>query len=313
MNKNSKNIKVYFQDIRKLTESYLDKTINDKTIKKELKGGKRLRQTLSLLTYKSFTCGKETKKEFERAMQGTVSMELAHTTSLIHDDIIDKDIYRRGKYALYLEKGMSDAVLCGHKMLVLGYQIALEHGKEFAKLFTDTWQNAIAGEIMEINFNDRKKRIWPTSDLYAYYMNINDMKTACLFGSACKLAAMEANIFDKTAEKIEEFGLEIGRAYQLTDDLIDLKRGEFIDSIILPIIEKIENIKLKKVKINKRNLKNKIKKNWKRIEDFYNSKIEEHITNAEKIIKEIDFPNSYYKDLLIQAPRYLIEVKSMEN
>ena len=78
MNQNNTNIKFFFNQTRKESEDYLEKMVRDKTIKNELKGGKRLRQILSLLTFKACTAGKESKEDFERAMEGTVSMELAH-------------------------------------------------------------------------------------------------------------------------------------------------------------------------------------------------------------------------------------------
>jgi geranylgeranyl pyrophosphate synthase len=267
-----------------------------------------------LLTFKACTAGKESKEDFKRAMEGTVSMELAHTTSLVHDDIIDKDDLRRGKGALNIEEGLGSALLLGHKMLIFGYQIALKHGPMFARLFVDTWRDALSGELMEIQFNERKKkRFWPSSDLYSYYMVMNDLKTATLFSSACKLGAMEAYMNEETTGIFEKFGLEVGRAYQLADDLLDIRKGEFGDSIIFPLLERIENEKINPNHINKRILRKKIKANMSLIEKFYKDEIEKHIKIAESLIQDIDIPESIFKEMLIEAPRYLIDIKFHEN
>lgn len=314
MNHNKTDIKFFFNQIRMESEDFLEKMVRNKTIKHELKGGKRLHQILSLLTFKACTAGKDSKEDFERAMEGTVSMVLAHTTSLVHDDIIDKDDFRRGKSALKIEDGLGSALLLGHKMLIFGYQIALKHGPMFARLFVDTWRDALSGELMEIQFNERKKkRFWPSSDLFSYYMIMNDLKTATLFSSACKLGAMEAYMNEEIIGKFEKFGLEVGRAYQLADDLFCLKKGEFVDSIIFPLLERIENEKINPNNINNRILRKKIKSNMSLIEKFYKEEIEKHIKIAESLIQEIDIPESNFKEMLKGAPKYLIDTKFHEN
>ena len=314
MHQNKTDIENFFNQIRNESEDYLEKMVRNKTIKNELKGGKRLRQILSLLTFKACTAGKESKEDFERAMEGTISMELTHTTSLVHDDIIDKDELRRGKAALHIEEGLGSALLLGHKMLIFGYQIALKHGPMFARLFVDTWRDALSGELMEIQFNERKKkRFWPSSDLFSYYMAINDLKTATLFSSACKLGAMEAYMNEEITGIFEKFGLEVGRAYQLADDFLNLRKGEFVDSIIFTLLECIENEKINPNNINHRILRKKIKNNMSLIEKFYKDEVEKHIKVAESLIQDIDISESNFKEMLKEAPRYLIDIKFHEN
>ena len=91
----------------------------------------------------------------EFSLEGAVIVELAHTASLIHDDIIDKDKERRGKTSLYVKEGIANAVLTGHRMLSLGFNIALKHGKEAAKLYIEAWNDVLNGEIDEVDFNKK--------------------------------------------------------------------------------------------------------------------------------------------------------------
>jgi geranylgeranyl pyrophosphate synthase len=300
----------FFMETRKESEEYIKKMIEDSKICAQLEGGKRLRQLLSLLTYKACTGGKESSEDYNRAMEGTVSMELAHTSSLLHDDIIDQDKQRRGKPALYFQSSISNSLLLGHKMLVLGHEIAFKHGTQFAKLYLETWRDALSGEIMEIQFNQRNfSKVFPLSDLFSFYMTVIDLKTAALFASACRLGAMEAYIKGDIPDKLTEFGREIGRAYQLTDDLVDLEKGEIIPSVILPLLERIEKMIDDSKRITKKILKERIKKYWKEIKEFYDGEIEKRICNAEKIIEKMPIPESIYKNMLFEAPRYLIKVK----
>jgi len=310
MKDNESTVEQFFTETRKKSEEYIKKMIEDSQIRAQLEGGKRLRQLLSLLAYKACTSGKESIEDYERAMEGTVSMELAHTSSLVHDDIIDKDIQRRGKPALYLENGISNTLLLGHKMLVTGHEIAFKHGTQFAKLYLDTWRDALSGEIMEVQFNQRNlSMVYPSSNLFSFYMSVIDLKTAALFASACRLGAMEAYIEGNIPDKLTEFGREIGRAYQLTDDLIDLEKGEIIPSVVLPLLEKIEKNTANPNSITKQILREKITEHWKEIKKFYDDEIEKRVRNAEKIIEKTPLPGSIYKNMLFEAPRYLIQVK----
>ena len=258
----NKNLELFFDKTLGHVEDKISNIISDDQIKNVLKGGKRLRSLLAHLAFKACTKGEETNDQFNRALEGTVSIELAHAASLVHDDIIDNDIERRGRPAFHTKKGVANALLVGHKMLARGFQIALSHGREVAKLYVDSWNEVINGEIDEVNFNKNgtKKILTVKEQIFEAYYKIIDLKTATLFSSACKAGALEANMTGDILKVFSDYGREIGLAYQLADDLVDLAHGEMIDSVIIPILNHIEN-KSKIGAFKKREIKKLFAKN----------------------------------------------------
>jgi len=139
----------FFSNTLDEVENKINCTIPDEKIVNLLKGGKRLRSLLAQLAFKACTCGNETHDQYQKSLEGTVSIELAHGASLVHDDIIDKDIIRRGKPAFHVKEGIGRALLMGHKMLAHGFDIALSHGREVAKLYVDSWNEVVNGDSMK--------------------------------------------------------------------------------------------------------------------------------------------------------------------
>ena len=103
-----------------------------------------------------------------------------------------------------------------------------------------------------------------------------------------------------------DYGREIGLAYQLADDLVDLVNGELLDSVILPMLNQIEDKKLKIKFLRKLEMKRLFEKNKDKIRAYYIDNIKKHIKNAEKLSKSKEVPESEYKTLLGEAPSYII-------
>jgi len=307
MTKNPNNLEEFFDSSYKDVERKIVETITDEKMKQILQGGKRLRSLLGQLSFKACTQGKENIKHYNKMLEGTVSIELAHGASLVHDDIIDKDCERRGKPAFHIKEGISNAILMGHKMLTKGFEIALSHGKEVAELYVDSWQEVVTGEIDEVKFNDKDGKVkLSKKDLFNSYYKIIDLKTAALFASACKAGVLEANMSGDILKVFGNYGREIGLAYQLADDLVDLVKGELLDSVILPLLNQIDSKKLKIGFLKKRELRKIFEKNKDEIEQFYIEQIKKHLENAEKISNSQEIPDSKYKKLLGEAPSYII-------
>jgi geranylgeranyl pyrophosphate synthase len=299
----------FFLSTRIDIEKKITDTVRDKQIVEILNGGKRLRSLLATLAFKACTQGNETSDSYQDALLGSVGIELAHGASLVHDDIIDKDNYRRGKKAYHIKEGVGKAILTGHKMLVQGFEIALKHGKEWANLYVDSWNEVVNGEIDEVEFNQHKNGIklkFSKDDIFRAYNKIIDMKTAALFSSSCKAGALGANMAGDILKVFADYGREIGLAYQLADDLVDLANGEMIDSVIIPILNRLENTKIKFGKLRQREIKRQFAKNKDKIQDIYIKEIQRHVENAQKLSKSDLIPSSKYKDLLIEAPRYIV-------
>ncbi len=299
----------FFDLTRVDIEQKITNTIRDKQIIEILNGGKRLRSLLAALAFKACTKGNETREKYQEALLGTVGIELAHGASLVHDDIIDKDKTRRGKKAYHIKEGVGKAILTGHKMLVQGFEIALKHGKDWADLYVDSWNEVVKGEIDEVEFNKNRvdlKNISTKSDIFRAYNKIIDMKTAALFSSSCKAGALGANMTGDILKVFADYGREIGLAYQLADDLVDLAHGEMIDSVIVPILNRLEKRTVKIGKLKRREIKRKFVKNKDKIQELYIEEIRQHVKNAQKLSKSDLIPSSRYKDLLIDAPTYIV-------
>ncbi len=300
----------FFEITKEDIEKKIASTISDKKIFSILKSGKRLRPLLAQLSFKVCTGGKETPYQYQRSVEGTVSIELAHTASLVHDDIIDEDKERRGKPAFYIEEGVPNALLNGHKMLAIGFNIALSHGEQIARLYVDTWSEILCGELKEVNFNkddvkNGTNELSTKSKIFSEYNKIINMKTASLFSSACKAGAIEADATGEILTTLADYGREIGLAYQLADDLVDLEKGEMIDSVVVPLLTRLENKTIDNDSFKLNIIKRKLAKNSTKIKQLYIEEIRRHVSKAEKLSKSDIIPPSPYKDLLTDAPAYI--------
>jgi len=296
-------------DAKQDLEKKITSTISDTKIVSILEGGKRLRPLLAHLVFKACMRGKENFDQYQKALEGAVSIELAHNASLVHDDIIDKDEERRGKPTFHTKEGIANALLTGHRMLAMGFNIALSHGKQVAKLYVETWDVVVNGEIDEVDFNRKdinSKEVSAKSKIFDTYIKIIEQKTAILFSSACKAGAIEANMSGDILKVFADYGREIGLAYQLADDLVDLAKGELIDSVILPLLSRLETTTKIKNSLKEKEIREKFTKHSSEIKQLYIDEIKKHVRNAEKLSKSDVIPSSSYKGLLTDAPTYII-------
>ncbi len=309
MVKQYSNLDEFFDAAKFDIENKITTIILDSEIVSILNGGKRLRSLLAALAFRACTRGKETNNAYQRSLEGSVSIELAHGASLVHDDIIDKDNTRRGKDAVHVKQGIGKAILTGHKMLVKGFDIALSHGKEVASLYVESWNKVVCGEMDEVDFNKNAlslKEISTKSQIFEAYNKIIDLKTAVLFSSACKAGAIEADRTGDILKVFADYGREIGLAYQLADDLVDLAKGEMIDSVIIPLLNKLDNKAAKLKALRNWEIKRKFSKHKDKIQTLYIEEIKRHIKNAVELSKSSLIPQSNYKIMLNDAPTYII-------
>ena len=195
-------------------------------------------------------------------------------------------------------------------MLSIGFNIALSHGKNIAKLYVDTWDEVLNGEIEEVDYersaiNNNSDELSTKSKIFREYYKIINLKTASLFSSACKAGAIEAEASGEILDILAEYGREIGLAYQLADDLVDLENGEMIDSVIIPLLTRLENKAVDNNSLKVKTISRKIAKNSLKIKEIYIDEIKRHIKKAEKLSKSEVIPPSPYKTLLTEAPSYI--------
>ena len=180
-----------------------------------LAGGKRIRPILTLLAY-DLVGGKDRSDVIDFA----VATELIHTATLIHDDIYDGAKLRRGVQTLHEKHGLDHAIIGGDFLFVMGFGIGGRYDEQIVRIMADTCAAIASGEL---------KQLQHVSDLSTTpedYYEIVRGKTAGPFSSACECAAIIAGASESEIESMREFGMELGIAFQLVDELLDLTVDE---------------------------------------------------------------------------------------
>jgi len=301
----------FFRNVREEVRKEIQRRINDEDMLYALEGGKLLRPAMLLLAFHACNGGIE---NYEKALESAVGVELAHSASLIHDDIMDGDIERRGKPALHVVKGLGAAILIGHKMISKAFRISLEHGIKNARIFLDTWDDTLIGQLKDIDFTAHLEEILngeKPDKLLQEYFRIIELKTASLFATACRAGAIEAEAPEELTLLLREYGKEVGIAYQLADDLVDIMQGKYEEGLIMPLIKaydgRVDKKVLKKLKENGNYIvEEALKKNGLDLKELYLNEIKKHIDKAIEIASSPLIPDTPYKDLLKEAPRYIV-------
>lgn len=205
------------------------------------KGGKRLRPMLFM-----FCANSKVDCPPERTMPLAVALELIHTASLVHDDIIDKSKKRRGVETANSKYGAQIAVLVGDYLFAKAFQLVAEnnYGSEVSTILSNLVKDLCVGEIMQ----DRSLFEVPT--MTEYYRRIN-LKTAIFLSSCCRLGAIVSEMDTREVENLTAYGSGLGLAFQIIDDLLDFfgdekvtgkPRGGDLKSgvITLPVIRALE-------------------------------------------------------------------------
>lgn len=149
--------------------------------------------------------------------------ELIHTASLLHDDVIDHSISRRGSPSANLEFGNKMAVLAGDFLLGrASVALARLRNAEVVELLATVIANLVEGEFMQLKNTERDERNpqWSEETL-SYYLQKTYLKTASLISKSCRAAALLGNTDNTTVEAAYSYGRNLGLAFQLVDDLLD--------------------------------------------------------------------------------------------
>lgn len=176
-------------------------------------GGKRLRPALLLLTVKAAS-GDATS---ENAIRMATVMEMIHTATLVHDDIIDNADLRRNRPSINARFGNQTAVLMGDWLYMSAFETALgERSLEILDILTRLTRLMTEGELIQMTMIGR-------SDISEEdHFDILRRKTAYLFSACCEIGAILSGADSKTVAAMRNFGLDLGIAFQLADDLLDL-------------------------------------------------------------------------------------------
>jgi len=178
-------------------------------------GGKRLRPAVALLVNQMYPV------DSERALSLAAAVEMLHTASLVHDDLIDEAALRRGHPTVNAVWSPIATVWAGDYMFgrAAGY-VAETENAEVVRLFADTLQIIVAGELRQL-FN--RAEALPTRD--DYYARIYG-KTAALFALAAQAAAVLGDAPAESAGRLRDYGYHFGMAFQVMDDILDFTADE---------------------------------------------------------------------------------------
>lgn len=177
-------------------------------------GGKRIRPLLVLLSTELFG------KNPNDAIHAAMAIEVFHNFTLVHDDIMDNAPLRRGKATVHEKWSTNTAILSGDVMMVEANKNLAKVNPIFLKdvleTFNATAQGVCEGQQLDMEFEDRD------DVTIAEYIDMIRLKTAVLLGGALKLGAIIAEASAKDADLIYQFGENIGIAFQLQDDILDV-------------------------------------------------------------------------------------------
>lgn len=180
-------------------------------------GGKRLRPILVLL------CGKLFGESNPALVRMAAVVEMIHTATLVHDDVIDMAKTRRGRPSINVVWGNHTSVLAGDWLYMQAFQVALrERNFPMLDLLINLTQMMVEGELLQL------ERIGTIAVTEADYMELIDRKTASLFSACARLGAMSAGADEPSESRLGEYAWNLGIAFQLIDDVLDFTSREKI-------------------------------------------------------------------------------------
>lgn len=177
-------------------------------------GGKRIRPALTLMACNLY------KENIESAIAPALGLEVFHNFTLLHDDIMDNADVRRNNPTVHKKWNENVAILSGDAMAIKAYELVLqspnEHLKRILNVFTKTAIEVCEGQQYDMNF---EKLSFVTED---DYLEMIKLKTSVLLAASLQIGAIIGGADNLDVKNIYDFGLNIGLAFQLQDDLLDV-------------------------------------------------------------------------------------------
>lgn len=211
------------QEFRQYEQAFADALQSDNKLLSEVldyihsKRGKQLRPILVLLS--AAVCRGIT----EKTTQTAVALELMHTASLIHDDVVDDSPMRRGNDAVHTHWTNKIAVLVGDYMLAQVIDIlASVHNTTILNTVSEMGQSLSSGELLQLHTG---QSMWISEQ---QYMRIIEQKTACLFAACSTAGAASSGATPRQITALKQYGLQLGLCFQLKDDVLDFSDIEDI-------------------------------------------------------------------------------------
>jgi len=280
--------------------------------------GKQMRPMFVFLVAKMVNNGEVS----ERTYRGASVIELIHTASLVHDDVVDDSNRRRGFFSINALWKNKIAVLIGDYLLSKGMLVCIDNSDfDLLKIISVAVREIVEGELLQI---EKARKLDITEDVY---YEIIRQKTATLIAACCSLGAASVKPNTNDVERMRKFGELIGMAFQIKDDLFDygeeaIGKPTGIDikeqKMTLPLIHVLNNCSKKDQDwlINSIKRHNKDKKRVKEVIAFVKdyggleyavAKMKQFQEEALFLLK--DYPESEFKSSLILMVNYVIERK----
>lgn len=190
--------------------SFLDNPMLDAAINMIIEaGGKRMRPAITMMVSRACDAN------YDHAISVAASVELLHTATLVHDDLIDKAEERRGAPTLHMQLPLGVTVLTGDFLFAQSAALAAEAGNvRVVQVFSETLVNICKGEILQAQTR------WQIPDMETYIRRIYG-KTAALFEAAAISGAILGHQDETVIQAFKTFGRELGLAFQIVDDALD--------------------------------------------------------------------------------------------
>ncbi|QJW88991.1 polyprenyl synthetase family protein [Spirosoma taeanense] len=299
-----------FRDLMKSDVMLLDQIMNYIVKRK----GKQLRPMFVFLM--AGVCGPIT----ESTYRGASLIELLHTATLVHDDVVDDSNYRRGFFSVNALWKNKIAVLVGDYLLSRGLLLSVDNGDfELLQIVSKAVREISEGELLQI---EKARRLDITEDVY---YEIIRQKTASLIAACCAVGARSAGSDPATVQKARTFGEKVGIAFQIKDDLFDYGTAEVGKPLGIDIKEKKMTLPLiyalgKAGFFEKRRIINIVKnesENPKKVNEvigfvknsggieYATEAMNRYVADAQALLDS--FPASTYRQSLYQLVQYTIE------
>lgn len=177
-------------------------------------GGKRIRPVLMMMAYNLY------RDDVDSILSQAAGIETYHNYTLMHDDLMDNAELRRGKPTVHKKWSSNTAVLSGDAMQVIAYRLMTGTGGRYVpavmKLFTQTAMQVCEGQQYDMDFETRM-------DVYEHeYLEMIRLKTSVLLAASLKIGALLAEAPAEDAQFLYDFGINLGVAFQLRDDILDV-------------------------------------------------------------------------------------------
>lgn len=251
---------------------------------------------------------------------GAAMIELLHTATLVHDDVVDDSHYRRGFFSINALWKNKIAVLVGDFLFSKGFLVSLENDDfDLLKIISQTIKEMSEGELLQM---EKARKLDITEEVY---YDVIRQKTASLIAACCAIGASSAKSDEEVITKMREFGLNVGMAFQIKDDLFDYGTFEIgkptgIDikekKMTLPLIHALKQVS----KAERKKVIKKMKKSAKQpkfvaeVIDFVKSHggleyaieaMDRYHQKAQEILST--FPDTQYRQSLEKLVQFTIE------